>query len=160
MKTYATQIDLPAQARSQAVALLNQQLADTLDLFTQVKQAHWNVKGMHFIALHELFDRLAEEAEGYTDDLAERATALGGVAQGTARVAAKVSRLPEIAIEGLDGKAAVKALAERYAALAASTRAAIEAANRLGDASTADLFTEISRGLDKSLWLLEAHLQA
>jgi starvation-inducible DNA-binding protein len=160
MKTYATRIDLPAPARAEAIALLNQQLADTLDLFTQVKQAHWNVKGPYFIALHELFDKLAEQAEEYTDDLAERATTLGGVALGTARVAARSSRLPEIALEGLEGQAAVKALADRYAALAASTRAAIEAANRLGDADTADLFTEISRGLDKSLWFLEAHLQA
>jgi starvation-inducible DNA-binding protein len=159
MTAYKTKIDIPAAARDKLAALLNQQLADTLDLFTQIKQAHWNVKGMHFIALHELFDKLAEEAEDYTDDIAERATALGAVALGTARVSAKASRLPEFPLQGLEGKAAVQALVERYAALAASTRKAIGSADEIGDADTADLFTGISRGLDKSLWFLEAHLQ-
>lgn len=159
MTTYATKIDISAETRSKVVALLNQQLADTFDLFSQIKQAHWNVKGMHFIALHELFDKLAEETEDYVDDIAERATALGGVAIGTARAAAKVSRLAEFPLEGVHGKAAVEALVERYAVLAASTRKAIETASSLGDADTSDLFTGVSRGLDKSLWFLEAHLQ-
>jgi starvation-inducible DNA-binding protein len=159
MTTYATKIDLSAETRSKIVALLNQQLADTFDLFSQIKQAHWNVKGMHFIALHELFDKLAEEAEDYVDDIAERATALGGVAVGTARASGKASRLAEYPLDGVHGKVAVEALVERYAALAASTRKAIDAAASLGDAGTSDLFTGISRGLDKSLWFLEAHLQ-
>jgi starvation-inducible DNA-binding protein len=159
MTSYATRIDIPAEARSKLVALLNQQLADSFDLFSQIKQAHWNVKGMHFIALHELFDKLAEETEDYVDDIAERATALGGVAVGTARAAGEASRLPEFPLEGVHGKAAVEALVERYAILAASTRKAIEAAAALGDADTSDLFTSVSRGLDKSLWFLEAHLQ-
>jgi starvation-inducible DNA-binding protein len=159
MSTYATKIDLPADTRGKAIALLNQQLADTFDLFSQIKQAHWNVKGMHFIALHELFDKLAEEAEDYVDDIAERATALGGVAIGTARAAGKASRLPEFPLDGVHGKAAVEALVERYALLAASTRKAIETASGIGDADTSDLFTGVSRGLDKSLWFLEAHLQ-
>jgi starvation-inducible DNA-binding protein len=159
MTSYATKIDLSADTRGKVVALLNQQLADTFDLFSQIKQAHWNVKGLHFIALHELFDKLAEETEDYVDDIAERATALGGVAVGTARAAGKVSRLAEFPLEGLHGKAAVEALVERYAALAASTRKAIETAASLGDAGTSDLFTGVSRGLDKSLWFLEAHLQ-
>jgi starvation-inducible DNA-binding protein len=159
MTTYATKIDLSAETRGKIVALLNQQLADTFDLFSQIKQAHWNVKGMHFIALHELFDKLAEETEDYVDDIAERATALGGVAVGTARAAGKASRLAEYPLDGVHGKAAVEALVERYAALAASTRKAIDAAASLGDAGTSDLFTGISRGLDKSLWFLEAHLQ-
>ena len=159
MPSYATKIDLPAESRAKIVGLLNQQLADTFDLFSQIKQAHWNVKGMHFIALHELFDKLAEEAEDYVDDIAERATTLGGVAVGTARAAGKASRLAEFPLEGLQGKAAVEALVERYAALAASTRKAIETAASLGDADTSDLFTGVSRGLDKSLWFLEAHLQ-
>jgi len=159
MSSYATRIDLPADTRGKAIALLNQQLADTFDLFSQIKQAHWNVKGMHFIALHELFDKLAEETEDYVDDIAERATALGGVAIGTARAAGKVSRLAEFPLDGVHGKAAVEALVERYAVLAASTRKAIETAAGLGDADTSDLFTGVSRGLDKSLWFLEAHLQ-
>lgn len=159
MSAYATKIDIPAATRDKVIALLNQQLADSFDLFSQIKQAHWNVKGMHFIALHELFDKLAEETEDYVDDIAERATALGGVAVGTARAAGKVSRLPEFPLEGVHGKAAVEALVERYSILASSTRKAIETASSLGDADTSDLFTGVSRGLDKSLWFLEAHLQ-
>lgn len=159
MSAYATKIDIPAATREKVIALLNQQLADTFDLFSQIKQAHWNVKGMHFIALHELFDKLAEETEDYIDDMAERATSLGGVAIGTARAAAKVSRLPEFPLDGVPGKAAVEALVERYGILASSTRKAIETSGSLGDADTSDLFTGISRGLDKSLWFLEAHLQ-
>lgn len=159
MTQYTTRIDIAADKRASLIGLLNAQLADTLDLYTQIKQAHWNVKGLQFIALHELFDRFATEVLGYSDDLAERATTLGGVAFGTARVVAKSSRLPEIALEGLGGAAAVAALADRFAAVAASTRAAIDTASSLADADTSDLFTGISRGLDKSLWLLEAHLQ-
>ncbi|GAC1620236.1 MAG: DNA starvation/stationary phase protection protein Dps [Nevskia sp.] len=159
MDKYSTHIDIPADRRKPVIDLINQQLIDTLDLYTQTKQAHWNVKGPNFIALHELFDKLAEESEDYIDDLAERATALGGVAVGTAREVAKKSRLPEIALGGLPGMDAVTALVERYALLAASTRKAIETSATLGDADTSDLFTGISRGLDKSLWFLEAHLQ-
>ena len=157
-RTGATRIEIDAKLRESMIALLNRQLADTLDLYTQVKQAHWNVKGPHFIALHELFDKLAEDLEGPVDDTAERITALGGVARGTARVAAKESRLAEFPIDRVDGLQAVELLAERYAALAATTRAAIDTAGKEGDADTADLFTGISRGLDKALWFLEAHL--
>jgi starvation-inducible DNA-binding protein len=157
-RTGATRIEMEAKLRESMIALLNRQLADTLDLYTQVKQAHWNVKGPHFIALHELFDKLAEDLEGPVDDSAERITALGGVARGTARVAAKESRLAEFPIDRVDGLKAVELLAERYAALAATTRAAIDTAGKEGDADTADLFTGISRGLDKALWFLEAHL--
>ena len=153
-----TRIDIKPKFRENMIALLNQQLADTLDLYTQVKQAHWNVKGPHFIALHELFDTLAEDLESPVDDIAERVTALGGVARGTARLAARESRLKELPDDDFDGLALVAALADRYAALGASTRAAIQSAADAGDADTSDLFTGISRGLDKALWFLEAHL--
>ncbi len=159
MNTYSSKIDIATPARAEIIALLNQHLADTFDLYSQIKQAHWNVKGLQFIALHELFDTLASETVAYVDDLAERATALGGVAVGTARAVAGTSRLPEIAISGLRGEAALTELVERYAVVAASTRKAIETSVSLGDAGTSDLFTGISRGLDKSLWFLEAHLQ-
>lgn len=155
----ATRVDLSASVREKMIALLNQQLADTFDLFSQTKQAHWNVKGMQFIALHELFDKLAEEVEGYTDELAERVTALGGVATGTVRMAAKSSTLKEFAGDSIEGEACVAMLADRYAALAKSTRDAIDAADKASDADTADLFTGISRDLDKYLWFLEAHLK-
>lgn len=158
-KTFPTRIDLPADVRGPMITLLNQQLAGTFDLYSQTKQAHWNVKGAQFYPLHELFDKLAAELEGYADLIAERATALGGLAQGTARQAAANSRLAEFPADVTDSMPTVDALAERYAALAANTRRAIETANGQGDADPADLFTEVSRGLDKALWFLEAHLQ-
>jgi len=159
-KMHKTSIDLNSETREQVVALLNQQLADTFDLYSQTKQAHWNVKGMQFMQLHELFDQLAGDLLPHVDEIAERVTSLGGTAMGTARMAGGTSRLPEYSAETIGGRESVEALVTRYAALAASTRAAIEAADELGDADTADLFTSVSRGLDKSLWFLEAHLQS
>jgi starvation-inducible DNA-binding protein len=159
-KMHKTTIDLDAETREQIVALLNQQLADTFDLYSQTKQAHWNVKGAQFFQLHELFDKLAGELLGHADTIAERATTLGGTALGTARMAAAKTRLPEYSVETIGGRESVEALVKCYAELSATTRAAIDRADDLGDADTADLFTEVSRGLDKSLWFLEAHLQA
>jgi starvation-inducible DNA-binding protein len=157
---FATRIDLPEDKREQLVGLLNQQLADTFDLYSQTKQAHWNVKGSEFYQLHELFDELAAQVLEYVDLVAERATALGGMAMGTARMAAASSRLDEYPVEAVESLAHVEALAERYANYAATTRAGIDTATECSDQTTADLLTEISRGIDKSLWFLEAHLQA
>jgi starvation-inducible DNA-binding protein len=141
------------------IALLNQQLADTFDLYSQTKQAHWNIKGAQFFQLHELYDKLAEELEDYVDLIAERVTALGGMALGTVRMSSAASRLPEFPIDVVDSLPTVEALATRYAGLAATTRAAIDASAQQGDVDSSDLFTEVSRGLDKALWFLEAHLQ-
>ncbi|MBO0720016.1 MAG: DNA starvation/stationary phase protection protein Dps [Blastocatellia bacterium] len=159
-KTYKTSIDLDAETREQMIALLNQQLADTFDLYSQTKQAHWNVKGAQFFQLHELFDQLATGLLGHVDTIAERATALGGTALGTARMAAASTRLPEYSSKVSGSLESVETLSEHYAALAASTREAIDKADKSGDMDTADVFTEVSRNLDKSLWFLEAHLQA
>jgi starvation-inducible DNA-binding protein len=141
------------------VAVLNQFLADTFDLRSQTKYCHWNVKGPNFIALHKLLDELTDELDEYVDDIAERATALGGLATGTVRMAAASSRLPEFPANVVKSNELVAALSDRFAALAKSTRAAIDETDELGDKDTADLFTGVSRGLDKSLWFLEAHLQ-
>ena len=157
---HATKNDLSVATRTKAIALLNQRLADTFDLYSQTKQAHWNVKGRHFIALHELFDKLADMVEGHIDVIAERAQSLGGTAIGTVRAAAKATSLPEYPIGTDDGFAHVDALIVRYAAAAKSTRAAIDSADKAGDADTADLFTAVSRTLDQALWFLEAHVQA
>jgi starvation-inducible DNA-binding protein len=158
-RTFKSRIDLPADRRKKLIALLNQHLADTFDLYGQCKQAHWNVKGPQFHQLHELFDELAAQISAYVDLIAERATGLGGTALGTVRMAAGVSRLRECPLDPVGSMEHVEALAERFATLAATTRSAIEVAAHLGDAGTADLLTEVSRGLDKSLWFLEAHLQ-
>ena len=160
LKMYKTHIDLPAEVREQMISLLNQHLADTFDLYSQAKQAHWNVKGPEFFQLHELFDKLADEALGYVDLIAERVTALGGTAAGTVRMSATASRLDEYPLDVSQKLSSIEALVGAYASLAETTRAAIEIAEEVSDADTADLFTEVSRGLDKSLWFLEAHLQS
>jgi len=157
---YPTKNDLLAEARSSLVELLNARLADALDLMTQMKQAHWNVKGPSFIALHELFDKIVEDAEEYVDDLAERAVQLGGVARGTARMVAKASTLPEYPERASSGREHVEAVTNVLAAFGKSVRAAIEQSAKLGDADTSDLFTGVSRGVDKWLWFVEAHLHA
>ena len=157
---FKTKNDLSETIRTKAVELLNARLADTIDLETQTKQAHWNVKGPHFIALHELFDKINEDVEDYVDDIAERVVQLGGVAEGTARMVAKRSSLPEYPANSVDGRSHVEALSSALAAFGKSARKAITDANELGDLDTADLFTEVSRGIDKWLWFVEAHLQA
>jgi starvation-inducible DNA-binding protein len=159
-KLFKTHIDMASETQEMMIALLNQQLADTADLYSQTKQAHWNVKGAQFYQLHELFDKLANELIDYVDLIAERATALGGTALGTVRMAATTSRLPEYPLDVHDSMPTVEVLVTRYANLAATIRAAIDTASSYDDMDTADLFTEVSRGLDKSLWFLEAHLQA
>ena len=155
---YPTRVDLAADIRAQVVEILSKSLATTLDLKTQTKQAHWNVKGMDFYQLHELFDELASELEAYVDMVAERITALGGLAMGTARIAAADSILPEYPYDIVSGEEHITALAERFAAYASHIRTAIDQTDELGDADTADLYTEISRTIDKRLWFLEAHL--
>lgn len=156
---YDTKIDIEANSREQLVEMLNQQLADTFDLHSQTKQAHWNVKGIEFFQLHELFDAVAAAIEPFVDDIAERVTALGGVALGTARMAAANSTLPEYPLDAVDGKAHLEALTERVAAYAASNREGIRHSGDLGDPTSEDLLTEISRTVDKQLYFLESHLQ-
>jgi starvation-inducible DNA-binding protein len=154
---FKTKNDLSEGIRTKAVELLNARLADCIDLQTQTKQAHWNVKGPNFIALHELFDEVNEAVEDYVDDIAERAVQLGGVAEGTARVVAKQSTLREYPANAVGGHAHVDALSTALAAFGTAARMAIDRANELGDLDTADVFTEISRGIDKWLWMVEAH---
>jgi len=157
---YETENDLPKAARTELVAVINQRLADAIDLQAQLKQAHWNVKGPHFIGLHELFDKIAEEVESYVDTIAERAVQLGGIAEGTVRVAASRSRLDEYPLDIADGSAHVEAVARALSTFGREARMTIDETNALDDADTADLFTEISRGIDKWLWFVEAHTQA
>ena len=157
---FKTKNDLSETIRSKAIELLNARLADAIDLQTRTKQAHWNVKGPHFIALHELFDKVNEDVEDYVDEIAERVVQLGGVAEGTARIAAKRSSLSEYPANAVDGRSPVEALSSALAAFGKSARKGIDQADELGDLDTADLFTEVSRGIDKWLWFVEAHLQA
>jgi len=152
-------IDIGEQARLSLASLLNQNLADMIDLFNQTKYAHWNVKGAEFMQLHELFDGVAERVEEGCDLIAERVVTLGGVAEGTTRQSAANSAIGEYDLNAVSGLEHVRALATQLAKLAASIRSAIQESAELGDPTTSDLFTEISRSLDKDLWFLEAHLQ-
>ncbi|HQX55990.1 MAG TPA: DNA starvation/stationary phase protection protein Dps [Pyrinomonadaceae bacterium] len=156
---HKTKIDIAKGKREKLIALLNQRLADAFDLKSQSKQAHWNVKGMNFIALHELFDQVATELDPMVDDIAERITTLGGTALGTVRVAAQNSSLAEYPLEISDGADHVDALSNVLADFGKKVRADIDTADELGDADTADLLTGVSRSIDKLLWFVEAHLQ-
>lgn len=156
---YPTKNDLPEASRTKLIELCNARLADAIDLQTQCKQAHWNVKGPSFIALHELFDEINTDVEEYVDTIAERVVQLGGHAEGTARIAAKRSTLGEYAAKGGKGRDHVDALSSALAAFGKGARQAIDQAEELKDKDSADIFTEISRGTDKWLWFVEAHLQ-
>jgi starvation-inducible DNA-binding protein len=159
-KMYETENDISAKRRSELNALMNQRLASAVDLQAQMKQAHWNVKGPSFIGLHELFDKVDEAVEDYVDKIAERIVQLGGIAEGTVRVAAARSRLVEYPLTIADGLAHVEAVARALSSFGQEARTTIDEANALDDADTADLFTEVSRGIDKWLWFVEAHSQA
>ncbi len=160
-RMFETRIDLDQASREKLIALLNARLADTFDLYSQLKQAHWSVRGSDFIQLHELYDTLAESVLGFVDEIAERATALGGLATGTVRMAAEATSLDEYPIDAIAGEDTLHIVADRLAAYGAAVREAIEVTDsELGDIDTSDLFTEISRAIDKHLWFVEAHLQA
>jgi len=158
MKLKSLHHDLSATGRAKALMLLNQQLADALDLRLQAKQAHWNVTGAHFISLHELFDTVASAIDEFTDVIAERAAQLGGVAGGTLQIIAQKSRLPAYPIEAHRGSDHVVALANALGHYATSVRAAAGVAEMTGDMNTADIFTQVSRATDSLLWKVGSHL--
>jgi starvation-inducible DNA-binding protein len=158
-RTYPTKNDLPEAARLEAIGLLNQRLADCIDLQLQCKQAHWNVKGPTFIALHKLFDEINEDVEEYVDLLAERIVQLGGIAEGTVGAVEGRSTLIDYPLTLSTGAQHVAALSDALAMFGRTVRVGIEEMNELEDAGSADILTEISRGVDKWLWFVEAHQQ-
>jgi starvation-inducible DNA-binding protein len=155
---YSVRIDIPPEIRLYVIQLLQQTLACTVDLRSQIKQACWNVKGHDLVLLHALFATMATELDAYTDLVAERLVVLGGVAWCTARTAATRSTLPEYPGAIMDGDAHVRALAERFAPYATALRADIAHATEVEDAGSAAIYTDISRGVDKRLGFLEAYL--
>ena len=157
---FKTKDDVPQKVRIQVVTLLQDRLADSIDLTTQAKQAHWNVKGPSFIALHELFDKIAEESEVYADLIAERIVQFGGTAEGVISAVVKRSSLKKYPMDIATGHEHVEAFSHALATYGELIRKAIEKANKLNDAGTADIFTEVSRSVDKNLWFVEAHDQA
>ena len=159
-KLYPTKNDLPEASRREAVSLLNQRLADCIDLQAQSKQAHWNVKGPSFIALHKLFDDINKDVGEYADLLAERVVQLGGIAEGTVGVVTERSTLVDYPLGLSTGAEHVAALSDALGMFGRTVRLGIEEMNELEDAASADILTEISRGVDKWLWFVEAHQQA
>jgi starvation-inducible DNA-binding protein len=153
-----TRNTLSENIRAQSVELLNKHLAAAIDLHAQMKQAHWNVRGPGFIAIHELFDKVSVAVEDFSDQVAERAGGLGGTAHGTVQIAAARSYLIPYPLGIADENQHVFAVAGALAAFGQSTREAITKAADFGDADTADLFTEISRGVDHQLWFVESHI--
>jgi starvation-inducible DNA-binding protein len=158
-RTFKSSVGVPEANRQALIALINARLADSMDLYSQIKWAHWNVKGSDFIQLHELFDSVAGHVLEQTDTIAERAVTLGGVANGTVREAAAKSGLKEADLSASDGQSQLKWLVHNVAHHANALREAVQQAGDLGDDITVDMFTSLTRELDKDLWFLEAHLQ-
>lgn len=154
---HKTKNDLADNTRKAAIALLQARLSDAIDVQMQAKQAHWNVKGPNFMALHELFDKIYEEFDGHVDELAERLVALGGQARGTVRSVANDSSINECPLDIVNGDDHVEAFSNTLAAFGKNVRSAIEDAGEVGDEDTVDVFTGISRDVDKALWFVEAH---
>jgi len=158
-RLFSTKNDLPEDKRVEVIGLLNQRLAEAIDLQTQSKQAHWNVKGPSFIGLHKLFDDVNEDVENYVDLIAERVVQLGGIAEGTIGAVEQRSKLPDYPIGIATGPEHVAALSDALSAFGRAARITIEEMNELEDAGSADMLTDISRGVDKWLWFVEAHQQ-
>jgi starvation-inducible DNA-binding protein len=159
-RTYHTSVGVREDKRQPLIALLNLCLADSADIYSQIKWAHWNVKGKDFYQLHLLFDSIAEHIEDHVDSLAERVTALGGVAHGTVRETAAKSALPEADLSASDGASMIKFLVHNFGHYANALRTAVDESDELEDPITADLFTQLTREADKDLWFLEAHIQS
>jgi starvation-inducible DNA-binding protein len=151
--------DLTADICAGAVTSLNQRLADAIDLQLQAKHAHWNVKGPSFFALHQLFERVAVAVAGHADLIAERAVQLGGVAEGAVQAVAQRSELSPYPLRIEAGVDHVRALAGSLATFAAKMRCSIAEAEREVDPVSVDILTEVSRDIEKLLWLVEAHAQ-
>jgi len=154
-----TRMSLPEKDRVEIIAMLNKSLASTADLFAQLKQAHWNIKGPQFIALHKLLDEIAERAEEQVDIIAERIMSLGGTALGTLQEAVKNTQLRTYPVDIFVMKDHIEHLSHNFAILGELSRNNIDASEKIGDMCTSDLYIDLTRMLDHNLWFLEAHLQ-
>jgi len=160
VRTYPSSVGVPDKNRQAIIALLNQHLANSTDIHSQVKWSHWNVKGKDFYQLHLLFDSIATHIEDHIDTIAERIAALGGVANGTVREATAKSAIPEADLAAADGPTILKFLVHNVGHYTNAMRTAVHEAGDLEDDITVDLFTTITRELDKDLWFIEAHIQS
>jgi starvation-inducible DNA-binding protein len=155
---FPTTVAIQSDLRAPLVERLNELMATTIDLYTQVKQAHWNIKGPQFVSRHELFDDLADHLRGHADELAERVSTLGGYATGTARQVAANSILPEYDSSAVDGRAHIRCLVERYGTFAERIRHDINAVTEIGDPASEDMLIALLRETEKDLWFLESHI--
>jgi starvation-inducible DNA-binding protein len=156
---HQTRNSMPEKDRIELSALLNQSLADTIDLYNQAKQAHWNIKGQNFIGLHKLLDDIAEGLVEQVDTIAERVTGLGGTAYGTTQQVGKATQLRVYPLDIFAINDHINHLSHNIAILAETTRTNIDKTNELDDFGTNDLYIDLVRFLDKQLWFLEAHIQ-
>lgn len=158
-KLHKSRIDLGNNVRESMVGTLNETLATAIDLMLQTKEAHWNIRGENFIALHKFFDELHDVVREHVDTIAERITSLGGFAEGRLQ---KVSERTALKPYPSNTKEAehLAALAAGFAGLGKDARANIDKTTEAGDADTADLYTALSRDMDKYLWMIEAHIEA
>lgn len=159
IKNHSTKNNLDSNTKTAAIQMLNARLADCIDLALIVKQAHWNLKGRNFIGVHMMLDGFRGEVDEFVDTMAERVVQLGGTALGTTQVVNKASKLASYPTDIYLVEDHLKALIDRFSTAGNAVRANISEVDEAGDADTADIFTEVSRGLDKNLWFLEAHLQ-
>lgn len=157
---YKSPSQLPEEARVTISDVLNARLSDGLDLHSQIKVAHWNIKGPNFAALHPLFETFAVALANYNDEIAERAVTLGGRAYGTVRHAAKTSKLSEYPQETTRDLEHVKLLADRFEKYLEGARDSRTTAEKLGDADTVDLFTRLVQEFEKHAWFLRASLES
>jgi starvation-inducible DNA-binding protein len=158
-RMHETQNNMPTNAKTVAMALLNARLADAIDLALITKQAHWNLKGRQFIGIHEMLDGFRDAIDEFTDTMAERVVQLGGTAFGTSQAVVAATTVKPYPTDIYAVPDHLHALIAAYSTVANNVRTSIDQADEAGDADTADIFTEVSRGLDKQLWFLEAHLQ-
>ncbi len=157
---YQTRNDVHEQVRIKMIPILQDRLADALDLTSQAKQAHWNIKGPDFIALHELFDTIATSSLDYSDQIAERIVQFGGIAEGTIRIVANRTQLPGYPLTAKTGPEHVAALSTTLSHFADLLQKTISIADGLQDPVTSDIFVQVNRDVDKYLWFVEAHNQS
>lgn len=155
---HRSRLEISDKARKAALPLLQARLVDAIALDLQIKQAHWNVKGREFYQLHKLFDDMHDVIEDFVDTIAERIIALGETADGRAATVAKTTELPEYPLDATSGEQHLAALAKSLGKFGGLVRANIDAASEAGEQDTADIFTGVSREVDKQLWFVEAHL--
>ncbi|MFY2562552.1 DNA starvation/stationary phase protection protein Dps [Corallococcus terminator] len=155
---FPSHVNVPSETREEIIDLLNNLLADSIDLHWQIKQAHWNIRGTHFYSRHLLFDDLAKHARKQADEFAERAGTLGGYAEGTIRLAAKNSELPEYDLKAVESEDHLKCLVDRFARYGASIRGGIQRCDELEEPITVDLLTQVLGDVELDMWFLESHL--